>query len=98
MSSRPRRLSHAGPRVLPALGHGRRVRHRRGRLPDFTISQILAWADAWYERTGKWPHDDSGRIPGALGVTWRAVDLALSRGHRGLPGGSSLAQLLWEKR
>jgi hypothetical protein len=40
----------------------------------------------------------SGRIPGSLGEDWRKVDSALRIGLRGLPGGSSLARLLAERR
>jgi hypothetical protein len=62
------------------------------------ISQILAWADAYRKRTGSWPNLNSGRITGTLDETWRRVDSALRIGLRGLPGGSSLARLLAERR
>jgi hypothetical protein len=68
------------------------------RLPPFTISKILAWADAHQRRTGDWPRHISGPIADAPGETWMAVEVALSQGKRGLPGGSSLAHLLAEKR
>lgn len=67
--------------------------------PPFTIDQILAWADSYHERTGKWPMSetkDAKNLP--LGENWRKVSNALSIGLRGLPGGSSLARLLDEKR
>ena len=67
------------------------------RAPELSISQIVAWARDWYERTGKWPTRDSGRIPGSLGESWQKVDLALRRGGRGLPYASSLAMVLQEK-
>ena len=35
---------------------------------------------------------------GAPGETWLAADMALRHGRRGLPGGSSLAMLLADKR
>jgi len=35
---------------------------------------------------------------GPLGTTWRQIDNALRLGLRGLPGGSSLAQLLAHRR
>jgi hypothetical protein len=63
-------------------------------LPRLTEEQILAWADAHYARTGDWPRSPSGPIAEAPGETWSAIDMALGQGHRGLPGGSSLAQLL----
>jgi len=67
-------------------------------LPGLRTPQILAWADAHYQRTGTWPIADSGPIPGTHGETWGAVEAALWRGYRGLAGGSSLAQLLAEHR
>jgi len=60
---------------------------RRGKL---TGAQILAWADAHHARAGAWPTTRSGPVAGAPGETWRAIDNALRRGHRGLPGDSSL--------
>jgi hypothetical protein len=67
-------------------------------LPHLTIRQILLWCDAHHRRTGKWPKDRSGPIPEAQGTTWQGVDLALRRGQRGLPGGSSLPRLLVQHR
>jgi len=63
-----------------------------------TVGQILAWADAHFAGTRRWPSSESGPISGVPGENWRAVNRALARGHRGLPGGSSLAQLLAERR
>jgi hypothetical protein len=63
-----------------------------------TVKLILRWADAHRERTGTWPHARSGPVAGAPGQTWGAVNRALARGSRGLPGGASLARLLGEKR
>jgi hypothetical protein len=77
----------------------RRVGLRRRRVaPPLTVEQVLAWADAHYERTGRWPHAMSGPVNGVPGETWRAVNLALWQGHRRLPGGSSLSRLLDERR
>ena len=39
-----------------------------------------------------------GPIPEVPGEQWRNVDAALREGFRGLPGGSSLTQLLTEGR
>jgi hypothetical protein len=64
----------------------------------FTESQILAWADVWHARTGRWPTQRSGPIPEAPGETWIRVDDALERGLRGLAGGSSLPRLLQAHR
>ncbi len=41
---------------------------------------------------------DSGWVVGAKSETWLAFDRALAQGCRGLPGGSSLARLLAERR
>lgn len=76
----------------------RRKRRVGARPPQLSVAQILAWADAFRARAGQWPLNSFGRIPGALGETWRRVDSALRLGLRGLPGGSSLAQLLHEQR
>jgi hypothetical protein len=66
--------------------------------PVLTVSQILAWADAWYAREGYWLRICSGAIPEAPGTTWRAVAAALASGLRGLPGGDTLPQLLASAR
>jgi hypothetical protein len=73
-------------------GPMRTTRKRRLQLED-----ILAWATRYRESTGQWPSKTTGEIPGTFGVTWPAVDGALREGTRGLPGGSSLAQLLADK-
>lgn len=96
-------LKH-GCRGLPGgVSLARLLARRRGvpnrmDLPPVTEDQILAWAEAHRRRTGDWPdrktHDP---VPGAAGETWTALDTALKRGHRGLPGGSSLARLLAER-
>lgn len=78
------------------------TRHRgdlyRLRLPRLQEEQILAWAEAYRERTRAWPNQRSGPIPEAPGTTWRAIDLALHQGGRGLPGGSSLYRFLQQQR
>jgi hypothetical protein len=68
------------------------------RRPVLYLSQILAWMDDFHERTGRWPRRDDGRIGATIGETWQAVNIALQKGWRGLPRGSSLAQLLAEYR
>jgi hypothetical protein len=79
------------------LAEQRQVRNR-GSLPPLLPKQILAWADAYHRRTGAWPTGESGPVAEAPGETWRAVDQALRVGVRGLPGGSSLARLLEQRR
>jgi hypothetical protein len=64
--------------------------------PELDENKILEWATAFRERTGQWPRVKSGPIPEAPGETWSAVNAALERGLRGLPGGSSLARLINE--
>jgi hypothetical protein len=66
--------------------------------PVLYIDQILRWADEFHRRWGRWPKKDSGVIPGTDRTTWNAVHVALGKGGRGLPKGSSLAQLLAERR
>jgi superfamily II DNA or RNA helicase len=66
----------------------------KGNLPPFSEEEIVRWAKAYHAREGKWPGQESGKIPESPGESWNGVDKALSRGQRGLAGGSSLAQLL----
>jgi len=62
-----------------------------------TLEQILVWADAHKAATGDWPDLKSGQVSGT-DETWLRIDDALRTGRRGLPSGSSLAQLLSEHR
>jgi hypothetical protein len=66
--------------------------------PRLSMEQILAWADAHHAVHGTWPGSTSGPIEGSDGDTWGAVNIALAMGGRGLPGGSTLVQLLAEHR
>jgi hypothetical protein len=77
-------------RLLRARQGGRRVL----RQPPLTVHAILGWASAHRRRTGRWPSAASGPIAEAPGETWNGVNLALLAGHRGLPPGGSLSQLL----
>lgn len=63
-------------------------------LPHLSVEQILVWADAFHERMGHWPNPKSGTIPEASEESWAAINYALQRGSRGLPGGLSLAEVL----
>ena len=78
----------------------RRKKKRRkvNRRPELTIAQILAWADQHHHQTDEWPGQNSGAIVDAPSETWKGIQMALFKGHRGLQGGSSLAKLLEEKR
>lgn len=86
-----------GSSIAKLLADRRGTRNRK-QLPSLTERQILAWADAHYERTGSWPTAKSGPISHAPGETWLAVNMALRHGHRGLVGKSSLAVLLAAER
>jgi hypothetical protein len=88
-----------GSSLVRLLAAARGVRNRKG-LPPLTVPQILRWADTYHRRSGTWPHCKTkpGGISGTNGETWLAVDTALRVGQRGLPGGSSLPQLLAEHR
>jgi pyrroloquinoline quinone (PQQ) biosynthesis protein C len=76
----------------------RRPQRLRAKSRPLSMKQILAWADDHFARTKTWPHKTSGLIVGTLTDTWCAINLALRRGTRGLPGGTTLARLLQEKR
>jgi len=86
-----------GATLKGLLGEQRGVQHAPAPVP-LTIEGILAWADSHYARTAKWPGRKSGSIPECAGSTWNAVETALTKGGRGLPGGSSIARLLLERR
>jgi hypothetical protein len=86
----------AGGSSLAQLLSAHRGKRNRKRLPPLTQAQILRWIRAHHRRTGTWPRGDSGPIPGSNGETWGAVEVALNHGQRGLPGGSTLPQLLAE--
>jgi superfamily II DNA or RNA helicase len=93
-----------GTRELPGqsslaqlLADHRGVRNIQN-LPNLTEQQILAWMDAHHAETGKWPTVKSGLIKNAHGETWAKSNQALVNGHRNLPGGSSLAELLTKHR
>jgi hypothetical protein len=87
----------SGSSLAQLLAIHRGVQNRSVR-PALTKEQILKWADEHYERTNQWPNQKSGTILDATDETWAAVDLALNRGRRGLPGNSSIAQLLKAER
>jgi hypothetical protein len=71
---------------------------REVRWPNWTIEEILALADAFHEKHGKWPNGDSGRISDASPDTWTGINIALKNGNRNLPGGTTLARLFAEHR
>jgi hypothetical protein len=70
----------------------------KGKRETLTIAQILKWADLHQLRTGEWPTSRTGPILDQPDRTWESVQTALIKGTCGLPGGSSLHQLLVAKR
>jgi hypothetical protein len=92
-----RRGLPGGSSLSRLLARRRGVRNHMA-LPPLTERRILRWADAHRRRAGGWPGQGPGPIPEAPGETWAGVDAALLQGHRGLPGGSSLARLLAARR
>src|SRR5262245_42780909 len=82
-----------------SLPMSRRRNIPSARKPTFYIADILRWADEYHDKTGRWPvAKSSGRVASQGGLTWVAIDAALSKGCRGLPGGTTLAKLLVESR
>jgi superfamily II DNA or RNA helicase len=74
-----------------------RSRKNQSHRPRLSYDQIIGWADAFFARHAAWPSASSGPIEGC-DDTWRAVAVALQKGLRGLPRGTSLAQLLEQER
>lgn len=93
-----RRTSQPNPYWAKVRAFAARDEAVRGLLPSLTHQQILEWADAHQERTGDWPHPESGSIHGRATESWMAVEAALSLGLRGLPGGDTLKKLLARER
>ena len=85
-----------GGSLAQLLAENRGVRNPKG-LPPLTISTILRWALEFHGRHGVWPRRTDAQIPGTLD-TWQSIDGALSKGGRGLRGGSSLRTLLKKYR
>ncbi len=88
------------PKTLDVYGFVPSAIYRRKKAPPSPLSEdeILAWADAYFARHGKWPSSLSGTIPEAPGETWSKVNNALRYGYRGLLGNASLALLLADAR
>ncbi len=92
-----RRGLPGGSSLARLLQQERDVRNKSN-LQRLTVRQILKWADAHHNQTGKWPTRDSGVVLDGDGTTWMAIQDALYLGGRGLRGGNSLARLLGEQR
>jgi hypothetical protein len=69
---------------------------------ELTVEQILGWADAYHAATSARPAVGPGMplefISGTRGESWKGINYALVFGQRGLPGDSSLAELLAAER
>ena len=63
-----------------------------------TVERVIQWADLHFKTYGSWPNSSLGRVLSEDSENWHAIDMALTRGYRGLHGGSSLAKLLDEHR
>jgi hypothetical protein len=63
-------------------------------IPRLTKKMIIRWARDHRRRTGRWPSAHCGAVFGVSDETWSRIDDALRLGHRGLPGGESLARVL----
>jgi hypothetical protein len=74
--------------------HRRPRRLRQAPKPPLTVEQILAWADHEFRETGRWPKTIGGHVLANRNEKWRNINAALIAGSRGLPGGSTLAQVL----
>jgi hypothetical protein len=83
-----------GGSSLPQLLAKHRGARNHRALPKLKEHQIIGWAKAHFASTGSWPSCGSGSIIQSPGDTWNAIDISLTKGRRGLPGGSSLYQLL----
>ncbi len=86
-----------GSSLVQLLVERRGIRNVK-RPPGLSVRQILAWADAYHERTGQWPIRASGAVDGVVGETWEGINSALRLGLRGLRVRSSLADLLAARR
>ena len=74
--------------------HGfRRHLHAQPRL---TEKKILRWVKSFRRRHGRWPRSHEREAVGVEGEKWRNIGNALMYGLRGMPGGSSLPQLITE--
>ncbi|MCW3098134.1 MAG: hypothetical protein JWL77_3752 [Chthonomonadaceae bacterium] len=83
-----------GGTTLPRLLTEHRAAPYQGDREPLSIDQILTWADAWHLRHDTWPCVNSGPVFEGADTAWTAVQSALAKGTRGLPGGSSLPRLL----
>lgn len=86
-----------GSSLAQLLSEAVAYRNRKG-LQPLLIKQILQWADRYEALHGRWPTHLSGPVAGSGGETWSGIHTALNKGYRGLPGNSSLYQVLLKYR
>ncbi len=102
---------HAIDSVMTVAGRGLRTRGTLSQLlakhrnvsrgwerVRLSVSGILEWADAHFARTGEWPNRNTGSVPEAPDEVWSTLDTTLRVGGRGLPGDSSLSDILRDQR
>src|SRR5882724_3686491 len=82
-----------GSSLARLLAKHRGVRNRKA-SPPLVEAEIVRWADLHFARTGLYPSEKAGAVVDAPGETWAGISMALRSNIRGLPGGSSLFQLL----
>ena len=82
-----------GSSLICLLAEARGAHHHLHPV-QLSVAQILAWADQYQRRTGRWPRTSTEPVTPGAPVTWRTVDYCLRKGQRGMPGGSSLVRLL----
>jgi hypothetical protein len=63
-------------------------------LPPLSENMIAGWASSHHQSQGQWPNENSGPVAAAPGEDWSEINAALRQGHRGLPGGDTLAKLI----
>ena len=95
-------LMQSSRHIAAPQAEARKVAESESRRAELTVEGILAWADAHHAAHDTWPEagllSGSGAVDGAPGESWKAINHALAMGLRGLPGDSSLAELLAEHR
>jgi hypothetical protein len=92
-------LQKGGRGLLGGTSLPKLLRQMRGvpnprNLPELTTQSIIIWAEAYRAKYGRWPTTTAGKVEDGSGGTWQAINTALSKGGRGLPGGSSLKKVL----
>jgi hypothetical protein len=68
-----------------------------GRPARLGLAQVLGWADAHHEATGRWPHEGAAPVGLPQGESWAKINAALRMGLRGLPRGTTLARLMRQR-